>query len=90
MSTTNLSLAEQDAIMKRVMGDAAEPEFCSLDEIVDLPDDHSDPYYLVLRQEERSGIPMAFQRDCDEAIRYERFISEQAELDLVKRLGPKW
>jgi hypothetical protein len=60
---------EIDALIAEITSNMTEPEFCSLDEIVDLPQDFSDPYFLILREEKRRGIPMAFQREIDEEIR---------------------
>jgi hypothetical protein len=72
MAVPKQTQEQVEALVASICQNVTEPEFCSLDEVVNLPAEHSDPFFIVMKEEERSGIPMAFQREVDEVIRVAR------------------
>lgn len=44
------------------------PTFCSLDEIVDLPDEAADPFHRIAEVEAEFGCPIVALRSCDDTL----------------------
>ena len=65
-------VTEMDRLVNEAVWGGVAPAFCSIDEVVDEPADWGDPVAFLIRKEDEVGIPLVFQREVDDTIRFAR------------------